>query len=223
MKRLILPVAAAALFLSSACAPAAETAEPGPTITRTTVMTRPATNLPSTPGSVEPPVTITVTPSDTAKITVPSTKPPKAVVWPAPVAGDCPYVTDEEADLANGQRIGQTMLRETKPYAVCEFYRSDGGWSATISVTKAKDKAAAVALVDAAAPVKKSNPVEYQGGWTGGSWTKEVGEEPTIQNTYEMAVYAISKGNIAIVATSNEPLTKKAFNFVEAALANLDL
>lgn len=179
------------------------------------------------------PPTGTVTTAPPSTVTITQTAPEgsssagAADFTPAPLPaqepGECPYISDEQAKIFNGQGLGQTMIRPTKPYVVCDFYRSDGGWSASIQVAKAKDEATAVAMVDYAAPVKKSYPATLDGGWTGGYWNKEIGAPPQLLNEQEQAVYAVSKGKIVIIAASNEAESKKAKNFVVGAIENLKL
>ena len=186
-------------------------------------MTRPPTATASTP----PPVTITVPPSSepsaTASQAPTSQVPVPTLTWPDAEAGSCPYITNEEAGKFNGQGLGQTYIRPLTPHPVCDFFRSDGGWSASVAVVVTDSDAEAVAVVNAAAPIDDSDPAELNGGWTGGSWVKEEGADPEIFQPEELAVYAVSKGPIAVIATSNEPLTKKARNFVFAAITALEL
>lgn len=223
-------ILAAGLIVLTGCN-ASNNADPGTVITGTRTVTStlppPAVSGPSV-SQVQVTVTVTDTPSVPAASTTKTTKPTKATdapaaPLPAQEAGDCPYISNEFAAIANGQGVGQTMIRPTKPYVVCDFYRSDGGWSGSIRVAVAKDAAAATALIDYAAPIKKSNPASVEGGWNGGSWVKELGADPLILNDEELAVFAVSKGKVAIIATSNEALTKKARNFVVEAIANLKL
>jgi len=196
-------------------------AEPSTIVTGTSTVinTLPPTGPPPSPSTVT--ITQTPTSAPTTGSTTRAPAPPETL--PAQEPGDCPYLTNAEASIANGQGLGQTMIRPTKPYVVCDFYRSDGGWSASVRVAVTKDESAAVALVDHAAPTTRSNPATLDDGWSGGYWIKELGADPLVFNEEELAIYAVSKGKVAVIASSNESESKKAKNFVVAAIANLDL
>jgi hypothetical protein len=115
------------------------------------------------------------------------------------------------ADI-NGQHTGTTQVIDVQPQPVCVFYRSDGGWMASIRIIQADTPQAAVAAVDQHVPIDVSDPASQPPGWTGGSMVTDTG-----------SVYAVSKGDIAIVAESNQQQSIKGRQMVIKAVANLGL
>jgi hypothetical protein len=163
----------------------------------------------STVGTITPPVsTVTSTvPGNTITAAA-----PLSTAEPAPADGECPYLaTDAVADI-NGQRTGTTQIINVAPQPVCVFYRSDGGWMASIRIIQADTAQAAVAAVDQHVPIDGSDPASQPPGWTGGSMVTDTG-----------SVYAVSKGNIAVVAESNQQQSIKGRQMVIKAVANLGL
>ena len=155
-----------------------------------------------------PPATVT---STIAGTTITATAPP-STDEPAPIDGQCPYLsTDDVADI-NGQHTGTTQIIDVQPYPVCVFYRSDGGWMASIRIIQADTPQAAVAAVDQHVPIDGSDPASQPPGWTGGSMVTDAG-----------SVYAVSKGPIAIVAESNQQQSIKGRQMVIKAVSNLGL
>lgn len=167
------------------------------------------TTLTTTAGTITaPPTTITSTvPGATLTATAP---PPTSE--PAPVDGECPYLATAAVADINGQRTGTTQVIDVQPQPVCVFYRSDGGWMATIRIIQADTPQAAVAAVDQHVPIDGSNPAGQPPGWTGGSMVTDKG-----------SVYAVSKGTTAIVAESNQQQSIKGRQMVIQAVANLGL
>ena len=152
--------------------------------------------------------------------------PPPPTSEPPPVNGTCPYLADDAVEDINGQHTGTTRIIQVGPYPICVFTRSDGGPLATVRIIQADTPQAAVAAVDrgchavpthvaavdAHVPIETSDPASQPPGWTGGSMVTDSG-----------SVYAVSKGNIAIVAESNEKLTIKGRQMVSTAVTNLGL
>jgi UPF0176 protein len=73
-------------------------------------------------------------------------------------------------------------------------------------------QATARAVVNQAAPISTSSAASLIGGWEGGS-----------QSTATGSVYAVSKGDTAVVATSNQKETIKCKTMVQQVLQNLQL
>lgn len=198
---------------------AQQTADPTPAVsTRTT--THPAST--AAPLTVTSTIRTTVTNSTVTRTGTRTTSyaPPPATKEPAPVPGECPYLATGDVSLINGQRPGQTMIIAVKPYPICDFYRSDGGWMARIRVIEAATPQAARAAVDQHVPVADSSPADQPPGWTGGSMPTPDGIEgnPDVQS-----VYAVSKARTAIVAESNQAQTIKGRQMVIETVANLGL
>lgn len=172
-------------------------------------------------GSTPPPSTITmgtVTTGPTATVT--STvaggtvlaSPPAVTSEPPPVVADCPYLADDVVADINGQHTGTTQIIEVAPYPICVFIRSDGELLASIRIIQADTPQAAEAAVDAHVPIDVSDPASQPPGWTGGSMVTEDG-----------SIYAVSKGNIAVVAESNQQQSIKGRQMVIIAVDNLGL
>ena len=137
---------------------------------------------------------------------------PSATEEPAAISADCPYLSDTDVADINGQHTGQTQIIDVKPYPICVFGRSDGGWMATVRVIQADKPEAATAAVDAHVPIESSDPASQPPGWTGGAMV-----------TADKSVYAVSKGSIAVVAESNQLQSVKGRQMVIKTVANLGL
>lgn len=148
----------------------------------------------TTTGTASPVSTIT------HKVTVPPTSvavPPKL---PPATTALCPYLDSQSAADDNGQHVGSVRISTTadgQPHPVCYFYRPDGHLQLTVRVYVGQ-AAVAQALVDQAAPIATSDPVNQPPGWNGGS-----------EATSDGSVYAIAKGGTAIVVVSNQLQTIK--------------
>lgn len=192
-------VLAAVTALVTGCTqqqPAAGNAPPTATQTVTVgTTTAPAPTL----TSIAPGVTITAVP-------------PPSTSEAAPVDGQCPYLADEVVAEINGQRTGTTKIIAGQPYPVCIFSRTDGEWLASVRVITADTPQSAVAAVDAHVPIGSSDPASQPPGWTGGSMVTDSG-----------SVYAVAKGNVAIVAESNQPQSIKGRQLVIETVGNLGL
>lgn len=225
MRRLSLPAVAVGVLLLAACSgqrDASGTPTPTPT-------SSPSTAAPSSPATSAPESTltstirVTVTNSTvtrTATAPAGTVAPPPATEEPEPQAGACPYLPVEDVELINGQRSGPTMVTAVKPYPICDFYRSDGGWQARIRIIEAATPRAARAAVDQHVPVDDSAPAGQPPGWTGGSMTTPDG---IAGNDEVRSVYAVSKGRTAIVAESNQDQTIKGRQMVVEVVGNLGL
>ena len=156
-------------------------------------------------------VTVTAAPSSPIPGS-PTAQPPAPTDEPAPVAGACPYLPDDQVADINGQRTGVTTVVEVSPQPVCTFTRSDGDWLATVRIVQADTPAAAVAAVNQHVPVDGSNPADDPAGWSGGSMPTDRG-----------SIYAVSKGPVAVIAEANQPQSIKGRQLAAAAIANLGL
>jgi hypothetical protein len=214
----------------AACTPA-PTGGPG----QSTTVLRSAATAPATAASVTPsPVfartapnassgskpTTVIDKTITRTVTAPSQRPtvvgpPASTAQPAATAHPCPYLRDSIVFYITGQHFGPTQVIATKPYPVCMFYRSDGGWLATVRIVKASTPAAAVAAVNQHVPIAGSEPANKPAGWIGGSFTKG---KKVADASDSLSVYAVSKGNFAIVAQENDAISIKARSIAICAL-----
>ncbi|GAA4550505.1 DUF2020 domain-containing protein [Amycolatopsis samaneae] len=126
--------------------------------------------------------------------------------------GTCPYLkTDFVAD-ANGQKVSKVRLSADAPHPACFYYGLDGKLQLTARVYVG-EPAVATALVNKAAPVDTSNPADEPSGWKGGY-------QPTGDGG---AVYAVAKGNSAVIVTTNQKQSVKARTVTTKAIATLKL
>lgn len=146
------------------------------------------------PGAAGPDPTPEPETSETVSTGEPVALPPE----PEPVAeGPCPYLSADAVAEANGQRVGTVRISDGDPPA-CFFHHPDGEEQLRVRVFVGRPEVA-VALVDAAAPVGTSNPATRPSGWEGGYETDDDG-----------AVYAISKGETAVIVTTNQRQSVRA-------------
>ena len=145
--------------------------------------------------------------------TAPGPVPPAAPVLPPEPAADgpCPYLDEAVVEDINGQLVGAVRVSPDQPYPACFFERGDGSEQLRTWIVEGTPDAA-VAVVDAAAPVATSDPAELPGGWSGGS-----------QPTGSGAVYAVAKKGTAVVVTTNQEQTIRARRIAERVIANLEL
>ena len=191
----------------------------GDPATGNTATSKPATSKKSSTTTSTTTATVTRTLGG-ATITVDPTKPPAATQEPAPVDGDCPYLSADVVSDITGQHHGQTQLINVAPHPICVFYRSDGGLMGSVRVISASSAAAAIAAVNQHVPVGGSQPVTQPAGWVGGSMTS-AGQ--MTQDSVAKSVYAVSKGKIAIVAEENESPSIKARVMAVCAIYGLGL
>ncbi|MFF0144458.1 DUF2020 domain-containing protein [Amycolatopsis sulphurea] len=126
-------------------------------------------------------------------------------------AGQCPYLSKQEAQDANGQHVTAVKLSADQSTPACFFYRPDGSVQLSVRVYTGTS-AIAKALVDKAAPVDTSNPADQPAGWKGG-----------YQPSADGVVYAVAKAGSAVIVTSNQKQSIKARTVAEKAIAALKL
>lgn len=150
-------------------------------------------------------------PVSTVTRTLPGTThtvgPPPATSEPPAQQGDCPYLDADVVSQITGQHHGSTQVTAVPGLPICTFYRSDGGWMASVRFVKAESPAQAVAAVNQYVPVNSSQPADQPNGWVGGSTTKG---SKVADATDALSVYAVSRGPIAVVAKENESPSIKA-------------
>lgn len=121
----------------------------------------------------------------------------------------CPYLHAGKVASTNGQHVGKVRVSAGKSHPACYFYRPDGSVQATVRPYRG-DAGSAHALVDRAAPVGTSSKATDPKGWSGG-------EQPTSDGS----VYAVAKGNAAVVVTTNQRQTIKARRIAESTISAL--
>jgi hypothetical protein len=124
---------------------------------------------------------------------------------------ECPYLSNETVQDANGQHVTKSSVSADEPHPTCFFYRPDGSLQLTVRVYVGKCDVA-TALVNKAAPVDTSNPADEPSGWKGG-----------YQPAGDGVVYAVAKGDAAVIVTSNQKQSIKARTVAKKAIAALKL
>lgn len=150
-------------------------------------------------------------PESTGTSPVHSSAAPSAPSTPEPAATDsCPYLDTAWVERTNGQRVSEVRLSDDDPPA-CFFYTLDGNQQ-LMSWVYTGDADVATALVDDAVPVDDSNPATSPPDWNGGYLSADDG-----------ATYAVSRGDTAVVVTTNQPQSVKARKVVERVVESLGL
>ncbi|MEO6880798.1 MAG: DUF2020 domain-containing protein [Mycobacteriaceae bacterium] len=155
--------------------------------------------------------------STTAPRPVPSTT-TAAALPPVPVAaaaGTCPYLSGDDVAQINGEKnlgvkIAPAAAAVDPP--ACFFYTYRDQQQMSTWVLRASSPAQATAVVNRAAPVKTTDPADQPAGWSGGSKGGPGG-----------AVYAVAKGPVAVVVTSNQGQSVKARRAAEEVIGTLGL
>ena len=164
---------------------------------------RPPASGGSETASGPPPSTVTRTIPGTTR----TAGPPPTTSEPPAREADCPYLDADLVSAITGQHHGSTQVTAVPGLPICTFYRSDGGWMASVRFIAAKTSAQAVAAVNEHVPVDSSQPADQPAGWVGGSITRG---SKVADATDALSVYAVSRGPIAVVAKENESPSIKA-------------
>ncbi|WP_020663555.1 DUF2020 domain-containing protein [Amycolatopsis benzoatilytica] len=159
---------------------------------------------PSTPAAQSPPSTAPASSAPTHDAALPPDPQPART-------GECPYLSNETVQDANGQHVTKVSISADEPDPTCFFYRPDGSLQLTVRVYVGKSDVA-TALVNKAAPVDTSNPANDPAGWKGG-----------YQPAGDGVVYAVAKGDAAVIVTSNQKQSIKARTVAKKAIAALKL
>lgn len=212
--RLAAALLAAALALAG-CANSPDEGETSSMMVGTTTLRTTVTSPATTQTVAGPTSTLVVTPTEPTTIA-----PPPSTEEPAAKQGECPYLSDAEAADYNGQRAGRTSVIEVEPYPICEFTRQDGRFLAATRIVVAASAQEAAAAVDQHVPVDASDPAVKPEGWTGGSMGRLDGVDGYPDGA---SIYAVAKGEVAVIAVSNQPQSIKARQMVAAIIENLGL
>lgn len=124
--------------------------------------------------------------------------------------GACPYLATSFVAEANGQRVPKVKLSTDQPHPACFFYANATEIQLTVRVYVGDERVAKL-VVNEAAP-DGSQPASSPVGWTGGYISNETG-----------VVYAVGKGDAAVVVTSNQKQSIKARRIADEAIKGLKL
>ncbi len=123
----------------------------------------------------------------------------------------CPYVDAEWLANTNGQRVLSQGIDTRFDPPACVFWSYGEQPQATVLIRQMPSKSEAYQVVDWAAPIASTDPVD-QAGWSGGRGVTDSG-----------SVYAVSKDTTAVVVFSDQQQTIKAQLIAEEAIKNLGL
>lgn len=192
-------------------APAAALAVTAVLLAGCTSAAQPAAELTS---SAPATTTASATPTAAPPSAAPTTDPAAALpaVPTAQVAGDCPYLSANDVAAFNGEKVLGVKLDPAQSPPACFFAQYGGVQQLSVWVYEAPSAALATAAVDRAAPVASTDPADQPAGWTGGSRGGTGG-----------AVYAVAKGAVAVVVTTNQEQSVKARRVTEQVITALGL
>lgn len=127
---------------------------------------------------------------------------------------DCPYLDTAWVADTNGQRVTGHGVDTRFGTPACVFWSYPEEPQVTVIVREMGTAAAAIEVVDWAAPVDSTEPAEEPSGWSGGrrGGTAEQG-----------ALYAVQKDTWAVVVFSNQDQSVKAQAIAEETITNLGL
>ncbi len=135
-----------------------------------------------------------------------------ADAMPEPERGQsCPYLDSDWLANTNGQRVTDQGIDSRFDTPACVFWSYSEAPQATVIIRHTSTKAEAYAVVDWAAPIDSTDPVE-DNGWSGGRSGNDTG-----------AVYAVSKDTVAVVVFSDQQQSVKAELIAQEVIKNLGL
>lgn len=136
-----------------------------------------------------------------------------AVLPPRDAQDECPYLPDRQwvSDTLGEMTLGQGLdTRFDTPACVFWSYNEDP--SLQVIVRHFTNEDLAREAVDFYAPIDSTSPASKPAGWSGGRGTFP-----------GMSVYAVQKGNMAVIAISNQEQTIKVQGAAEEAIKNLGI
>lgn len=124
----------------------------------------------------------------------------------------CPYLDSDWLAEANGQKVTAQGIDSRFSTPACVFWSYGDAPQARVMVRHMPSEDEAVQVIDWAAPVETTEPAEQPEGWSGGRLGGPEG-----------SVYAVQKGDVAVVAWSDQAQSVKAQRIVEETIAALEL
>lgn len=127
---------------------------------------------------------------------------------------DCPYLDTAWVEETNGQRVLGVGTDPRFNTPACVYWSYPDAPQLTVLVRDMPDEAAAIAVVDWAAPIDSTEPAEEPLDWSGGrrGGSAESG-----------ALYAVQKDSVAVVVFTNQDQSLKAQLVAEEVIGNLGL
>lgn len=124
----------------------------------------------------------------------------------------CPYLDGQWLADTNGQRLISQGVDHRFDTPACQFWSYEQAPQATVIVRHMNTEEEAIAVVDWAAPIDSTEPAEEPEGWSGGR-----------RGGPEGAIYAVQKGNVAVVVFSDQEQSFKAELIAKETITNLGL
>lgn len=124
---------------------------------------------------------------------------------------ECPYLDSQWLANTNGQRMTGQGIDTRFDTPACVFWSYPEEPQATVIVRHMPTEQAAIDVVDWAAPIDSTEPVD-DGDWQGG----RIGN-------HEGALYAVQKGTVAVVVFTNQDQSVKAELIGKEVIKNLSL
>ena len=136
-----------------------------------------------------------------------------AILPPRDAQDPCPYLPDRQwvSDTLGEMTLGQGVDAHFDTPA-CVFWSYNEDPSLQVIVRHFRTEELAREAVDFYAPIDVTSPASKPVGWSGGR-----GSFPG------MSVYAVQKGNVAVISMSNQEQTVKVQSVAEEAIKNLGL
>lgn len=129
---------------------------------------------------------------------------------------ECPYLDTQWVADTNGQRMTGLGIDTRFDTPACVFWSYPEEPQATVIVRHMPDEQSAIDVVNWAAPIDSTSPVnppaDDPDGWMGGRGADDFGSR-----------YAVQKGNVAVVVFSNQTQSVKAETIALEAIQNLGL
>ncbi|GAA1472938.1 DUF2020 domain-containing protein [Corynebacterium felinum] len=124
---------------------------------------------------------------------------------------DCPYLDSEWVAKTNGQRMVGQGIDTRFDTPACVFWSYPEEPQVTVIVRNMQSISSATDVVDWAAPIADTEPVE-DNGWSGGR-----------RGHADGSVYAVQKDKVAVIVWSNQDQSLKAELIAQEAIKNLGL
>ncbi|MDO5076684.1 DUF2020 domain-containing protein [Corynebacterium sp.] len=124
----------------------------------------------------------------------------------------CPYLDTNWVADTNGQKVTSQGIDERFDTPACVFWSYQDDPQLQVIVRHMADEQQAVDVVNWAAPINETEPAEEPEGWSGG----RLGSEGR-------SLYAVQKGNVAVVVFSNQGQSIKVELVAKEVIARLGL
>ncbi|MEJ5928813.1 DUF2020 domain-containing protein [Corynebacterium sp. H128] len=125
---------------------------------------------------------------------------------------ECPYLDSQWVADTNGQRVLGAGIDERFDTPACVFWSYAEEPQLTVLVRRMSTEAEAEEVVNWAAPIASTEPAEEPAGWTGGR-----------MGSPGRSLYAVYRGNTAVVTISNQDQSFKAELVAKEVIKNLGL